>query len=98
MNSDCLNFNITGATVKKSSFDKASDSTIIQIQATDDGELTINTEKSMLNKISMVLVDGEEWDDVSVSSSNIIIDFFAGTEKINFQLFQFFQFPQRNLL
>ena len=32
--------------------------------------------------IGLVLVDGEEWDDVIVSGSNVTIEFFAGTEKI----------------
>jgi len=81
MESNCLSFNIDGAVVKNSTFDESSGSTTIQIQATDDGKITINASSSILGTI-FVLVDGEESDDVIVSASSTVIEFFAGTETI----------------
>ncbi len=81
MESNCLRFNINGAVVKSSTFDESSGSTTIQIQATDDGKLTINASSSILDTI-FVLVDGEESNDIIINSSRITIEFFAGTETI----------------
>lgn len=81
MESNCSSFNISGAVVKSSTFDESSGSTIIQIQATDDGKLTINASSSILDTI-FVLVDGEESDDIFINGSRITIEFFAGTETI----------------
>ena len=78
----CLNFNINGAKVKGSTFDKTSGSTTIQVHAINDGNITISAKNSLLDTISMILVDGEEWDDVIVDGSKMTIDFFAGTETI----------------
>lgn len=76
--SNCSSFNIKGGTVKNSSFDEASNTTTIQIQASSDGSITINTALDS----AFILVDGEEWDDVIVSSSSTVIEFLAGTETI----------------
>jgi len=81
MESNCLNFNINGAVVNSSTFDEPSGSTTIQIQATDDGKLTINASSSILDTI-FVLVDGEESNDIIINGSRITIEFFAGTETI----------------
>lgn len=53
--SNCLNFSINSGTVKNSSYDKISDSTTIQIQTTNDGQITINTALDT----AFILVDGE---------------------------------------
>ena len=81
MESNCLSFNINGAVVKSSTFDESSGSTTIQIQATDDGKLTITASSSILDTI-FVLVDGEESDDIIINGSRMTIEFFAGTETI----------------
>ena len=39
--SNCLSFNINGGTVKRSSYDNMSGSTILQIHTTNDGQITI---------------------------------------------------------
>ena len=76
--SNCLGFSINSGTVKNSSYDNMSGSTTIQIQTTNDGQITINTALDT----AFILVDGEEWDDVIVSGSSTIIEFLAGTETI----------------
>ena len=74
----CSSFSIIGGTVKGSVFDSTTGSTTILIQAVNDGSITIRT---ALDSV-FVLVDGEESDDVIVSGSSTVIEFFAGTETI----------------
>jgi len=81
MESNCANFNIHGATVTSSTFDASSGSTILQIQTTDDGKLTINTSSSILDTV-FILVDGEESNDITINGARMTIEFFAGTETI----------------
>ena len=78
MESSCSSFNINGGSVKGSAFDSTTGSTTIQIQAVNDGSITIRTALDS----TFILVDGEEWDDVIVSGSSTIIEFLAGTEII----------------
>ena len=75
--SGCSSVSITGAKITKSHSD-ASSGTTIMINSYEDGYITINT---ALNNV-LVLVDGEEWDDVLVTEKQTTIEFFAGTEKI----------------
>jgi hypothetical protein len=82
MKSSCSSFNIKGATVRSSMFDETRGVTTIKIQSTDDGKLTLNTASSLLDTIAMILVDGEESNDVSADDSKITIEFYAGTETI----------------
>jgi hypothetical protein len=79
--SDCLTFKINGATVKDSYYDKTTDSTTIQINAANNGQITITDAHSLLRS-SFILVDGEEWNDVNVDKTGLTIEFFAGTETI----------------
>ena len=74
----CSSFSINGGTVKGSVFDSTTGSTTILIQAVNDGSITIRT---ALDSV-FILVDGEESDDVIVSGSSTVIEFFAGTETI----------------
>jgi predicted secreted protein with PEFG-CTERM motif len=52
------------------------------INANEDGTLTLTPSKKVLDGAFMVLVDGEEWDDVEWDGNKISVMFFAGTEKI----------------
>ena len=81
VDSDCLSFKINGATVKSSFYDKTTDSTTIQINADNNGKIVISDAHSLLSA-SFILVDGEEWDDVSMDKSGLTIEFFAGAETI----------------
>ena len=49
---------------------------------TEDGTLTVTPSKSVLDGAFMVLVDGEEWDDVEINGNEISVMFLAGAEEI----------------
>jgi predicted secreted protein with PEFG-CTERM motif len=57
-------------------------SIIINVDANDDGTLTITPSKSTQEGIFMVLVDGEEWDDVTINGNTVTVMFPAGAETI----------------
>jgi len=48
----------------------------------DDGTLQINPSTDIIKGISLVLVDGQEWDDVTIIGNDVTIMFPAGTEEI----------------
>lgn len=55
----------------------------IDISSDDDGVLTVDLSQIFSDKICMVFVDDEEWDDVDTGNDgNITVHFFAGTEEI----------------
>ena len=73
---------IIGATIKNTEIDKQSGIVVVSIDAQDDGMVMLNLD-SMIKDIFMVIVDGEEWDDVYIDNENKMeIHFYAGTEKI----------------
>jgi predicted secreted protein with PEFG-CTERM motif len=78
----CLPFTISNGKVIGASVNTNDKSIVISISADQDGELTVTPEKSIIDGIFMVLVDGEEWDDVTISDGKVIVMFPAGTEKI----------------
>ena len=78
----CTAVEITGATIQNSKYVKDSGKIVIYLQAENDGKIKIVNSNLTEESIGLVLVDGEEWDDVIVSGSNVTIEFFAGTEKI----------------
>ena len=80
----CVPFSISGGMVTSASINKDDNSIIININADDDGILTITPSKTILNGIFMVLVDGEEWDDSEIvtNTNEVTVMFPAGTEQI----------------
>ncbi|QUC64075.1 hypothetical protein NsoK4_06390 [Nitrosopumilus sp. K4] len=76
--SGCSNLRINGAKITKSYYHASTGVTTIKITAQNDGKLTIN---APLNN-AFILVDGEEWNDVLLDGKQTVIEFFAGTEKI----------------
>ncbi|GKS67183.1 hypothetical protein YTPLAS73_07300 [Nitrosarchaeum sp.] len=78
----CVPYSITGGMVTGASINSNDNSIIIRINANEDGTLTLNPEKSILNGIFMVLVDGEEWDDVEISDNKVTVNFLAGAQEI----------------
>ena len=78
----CVPYSISGGVVTSASINNNDNSIIVRISADDDGTLTLNPDKSILNGIFMVLVDGQEWDDVEISGNEVTIMFPAGAEKI----------------
>jgi predicted secreted protein with PEFG-CTERM motif len=78
----CVPYSISGGRVTGASINNNDNSIIVRISAGEDGTLTLNPEESVLNGIFMVLVDGQEWDDVEISGNKVTIMFPAGAEKI----------------
>ena len=78
----CIPYSITGATVSSSSLDTKSKSIVIMLSDSDDGTLQINPSTDIIKGISLVLVDGQEWDDVTIIGNDVTIMFPAGTEEI----------------
>ena len=68
---------VTGATLNTDD-----NSIVISINAEDDGTLTVSPTRSQQEGIFMVLVDGEEWDDVDIVGNSVTIMFLAGAEEI----------------
>ncbi len=78
----CIPYSISGGMVTSATFNTDDNSIIININAEDDGTLTINPETTVIDGIFMVLVDGEEWDDVEIVANKVTVMFPAGAEQI----------------
>ena len=78
----CVPYSITGGKVTGASINSNDNSIIVKISATEDGTFTLSPDKSILNGIFMVLVDGEESDDVEINGNSVTVMFPAGAEKI----------------
>jgi predicted secreted protein with PEFG-CTERM motif len=78
----CIPFSISGGTVTGATLNINDNSVIININAEDDGILTVTPSKTIQDGIFMVLVDGEEWDDVEIVANKVTIMFPAGAETI----------------
>ena len=78
----CIPFSISGGMVTSAALNTNDNSIIININANDDGTLTITPSKTVQDGIFMVLVDGEEWDDVEIVANKVTIMFPAGAEQI----------------
>ncbi|MGA0297345.1 MAG: PEFG-CTERM sorting domain-containing protein [Nitrosopumilaceae archaeon] len=79
---NCVPYSISGGVVTGTSVNTDDNSLIVNISANEDGTLTINPSKSVLDGAFMVLVDGEEWDDVEINGNEISVMFLAGAEEI----------------
>jgi predicted secreted protein with PEFG-CTERM motif len=78
----CISYSISGGMVTGATLNTDDNSIIISINAEDDGTLTVSPTRSQQEGIFMVLVDGEEWDDVDIVGNSVTIMFLAGTEEI----------------
>jgi len=79
---NCIPFSISGGMVTSATINTNDNSIVISINAKDDGILTITPSKSVQDGIFMVLVDGEEWDDVEIVANKVTVMFPAGAEEI----------------
>ena len=79
---NCVPYSISGGMVTGATVNTNDNSLIVMISANEDGTLTLNPSKNVLDGAFMVLVDGEEWDDVEINGNEIIVMFLAGAEKI----------------
>jgi len=81
-NNYCIPYSITGATVSSSSLNTKNKSIVMMLSNSDEGTLAIKPSTDIIKGISLVLVDGQEWDDVTISGNDVTIMFPAGTEEI----------------
>jgi len=79
---NCVPYSISGGMVTGVSVNTNDNSLIIKISANDDGTITLNPSKNVLDGAFMVLVDGEQWDDVEINGNEITVMFLAGAEEI----------------
>jgi len=78
----CTSYDISGGHVISATINTNDNSVIINIDADDDGTLTISPSTSTQEGIFMVLVDGEESDDAEINGNTVTVPFFAGAEQI----------------
>ena len=78
----CTSYDISGGHVISATINTNDNSVIINIDADDDGTLTISRSTSTQKGIFMVLVDGEESDDAEINGNTVIVPFGAETEQI----------------
>ena len=78
----CIPHTITGASVTEASIDTSTKSIVVKINAFNDGTLMMNPSPDVIDGIFMILVDGEEWDDVEINGQQVIVMFPANTEEI----------------
>ena len=78
----CVPFTISGGMITGATLNTDDNSIVIMINAEDDGTLTITPSKTVQDGIFMVLVDGEEWDDVEITGNKVTVMFPAGAEEI----------------
>ncbi|MGI9567157.1 MAG: PEFG-CTERM sorting domain-containing protein [Nitrosopumilus sp.] len=83
-NGQCIPFTISGGTVTSAIINTDDNSIIININAEDDGILTISPSEEVIKGIFMVLVDGEEWDDAEIvtNTNEVTVMFPAGAEQV----------------
>ena len=74
----CVPYSISGGMVTGANINTNDNSIVINIDAQDDGTLTVTPSKSTQDGIFMVLVDGEEWDDVEIDGNSVTVMFPAG--------------------
>jgi len=79
---ECIPFSISGGSVTGAMFSSASNSLTINISSFNDGMITVNPSTDAIRGIFMVLVDGEEWDDVEINGNEVTVNFPAGTDEI----------------
>ena len=78
----CIPFSIMGGMVAGADINSKDNSIIVWINADNDGEITLSPSTETIRGIFMVLVDGEEWDDVSIDGNDVTVMFPAGAEEI----------------
>ncbi|MCH7877076.1 MAG: PEFG-CTERM sorting domain-containing protein [Thaumarchaeota archaeon] len=78
----CIPYSISGGMVISATLNTDENSIVININAEDDGILTVSPSKTVQDGIFMVLVDGEEWDDVEIVGNEVTVMFPAGAEQI----------------
>jgi len=79
---NCIPYSISGGMVTSAAINTDDNSIIININSNDDGILTVTPSESTQEGIFMVLVDGEEADDVEINGNVVTVEFPAGAEQV----------------
>ena len=81
---ECIPYSISGGTVTGAMINTDDKSIVISINAEEDGILTVTPAKSVQDGISLVFVDGEQWDDVEIdeNTNKVTVMFLAGAEEV----------------
>ena len=75
-------YDITGAMVTGAMVNLDNNSILFNLVDADNGTLTISPSKSTQDGIFMVLIDGEEANDVEINGNDVTVQFLAGTQTI----------------
>lgn len=78
----CVDYEIEGGTVAGAMVNAYDSSIILDIEATDDGMVSVHFPAEIIEGIFLVLVDDEESDDVMVDGQTVTVWFLAGAEKV----------------
>lgn len=78
----CVPFSISSGTITNAKTNTLDNSIVVSIISTESGTLTVNPSNDILREPFMVLVDGEQADDLEIDGNKVTIDFPAGTEEI----------------
>ena len=78
----CIPYEISGGEVTSAAINTDDNSIIINITPNDEGTLTVTPSESTQDGIFMVLVDGEESDDVEINGNTVTVMFPAEAEQI----------------
>jgi predicted secreted protein with PEFG-CTERM motif len=81
-NNTTVPYEISSGVVTNAAVNLDNNSIVISIVADDAGVLVVSPSESTQEGIFMVLVDGEEWDDVIINGNEVTVMFPAGTEEI----------------
>jgi predicted secreted protein with PEFG-CTERM motif len=79
---NCVPYSISGGKVIGASVNTNDNSLVVRISANENGIFTLTPAKSVLDGVFMILVDGQEWNDVEINNGKVTIMFPPGTEKI----------------
>ncbi|MBT6647293.1 MAG: PEFG-CTERM sorting domain-containing protein [Thaumarchaeota archaeon] len=75
-------YDITGGMVTAAVINLDDNSIILSLDAFDDGTLIVSPSKSTQDGIFMVLIDGEQANDVEIDGNDVTVSFPAGTDTI----------------
>ena len=79
---DVIPYDITGGAITGSTINLDNNSIVLNLSADNDGTLTISPSESTQSGIFMVLIDGEEANDVIINGNTVTVPFLAGAETI----------------
>ena len=79
---DIVPYDITGGAITGSTINLDNNSIVLNLSAVDDGTLTISPSESTQSGIFMVLIDGQEANDVTIDGNTVTVPFLAGAQTI----------------